>query len=175
MCEGVLGVGNWLSNVMFLRLNPVLKSRPQDENRRQIDRGSALNPVRNPPHRPVKLPSLYPTVSLNSLNSSPGRQENQENWLHVGSNNPSLRSSASSCLVREASSDGSVANLDDACQSAPQSPAAGGNKVKGTPVVLGATTVLRTSTTALGVGSDFASNTIQSVEQQIESVECEVS
>lgn len=148
---------------MFLRLNPALKARsPQDE-RRHIDRGTAsLNPLHNVPGRPAKLPSLYPNVSLESYS-----RRHDEGRL--GSNNESAN--------REQSLGVGISGFEDVkdaekCQ--PSHYPSKASRVKGTPLVLGATTVLRASAAAVAVGSDVASTAVQTVEENIDNVECEV-
>lgn len=154
---------------MFLRLNPALKARsPQDE-RRHIGKNvnsnlnSSLNPLRNAPRRHGQLPSLYPDIS----------QQSYGNCLQENNDGSSLTHAPS----REGfvSDESGLSNLrgDATCQTIQES-STSGLRIKGTPVILGATTVLRASAAAVGVGSDVASTAIQNVEENIETLESEV-
>lgn len=154
---------------MFLRLNPALKARsPQDE-RRHIDRNNlngSLNPLRNAPRRPARLASLYPDVSLTSPYSN-RLQENNDSYLRTFNNRDALASDGKGLSTSQQTGDPNCQNIDRLSASR--------LRVKGTPLVLGASAVLRASAAAVGVGSDAANTAVEDVEENIETVESEVS
>lgn len=121
-----------------------------------------LNRIRNAPGRPVRLPSLYPTISLNALsnNSQPSEQGLQRD-------NDSPRNSFGNCsndctLNEEAKEERYVNNRYRVEESGVQQ-----TKVKGTPLYVGAASVLRAAT-AFAAGEDAAEDTVQKAEDSIE-------
>ncbi|XP_048583288.1 sodium channel protein 1 brain-like isoform X2 [Nematostella vectensis] len=157
---------------MFLRYNPALSSQPvrrnNGQNRRPGERNSPLNPIRNAPGRPLKLPSLYPAVSLNSLSSNSAQGSEVEHHLRIGnrdiaySGNTSPNGSVSSVKCEHTGEERSVYET----QLSPKP----SERVKGTPVVLGAGSIIRATTIA--AGSPIACTAAQHVEDKIEIPEC---
>ena len=96
--------------------------------------------------KPVKLPSLYPAISLKSLHS----RETGPEFDH---------SQGTSHLAAQSSLDVSEQTAE--------------NKFKGTSLVVGAAGILRAAT-AFAVDNTTAETTVQQAEQQIQEPECEV-
>ena len=119
----------------------------QANNQRSRERNTELSAVENPRReRPVKLPSLYPAVSLQSLHS-------RENGLDCD------QSQGKSCHTALSSLDINEQRQD--------------TKVKSTSLVVGAAGILRAAT-AFAVDNTTAETTVQQAEEQIEEPECEV-
>lgn len=118
----------------------------QANNQRSRERNTELSAVKNPRReRPVKLPSLYPAVSLQSLHS-------RENGLDCD------QSQGKSCDTALSSLDINEQRQD--------------TKVKSTSLVVGAAGILRAAT-AFAVDNTTAETTVQQAEEQIEEPECE--
>lgn len=149
---------------MFLRLNPALKARsPQDERRHNSNLNPSLNPLRNVPRRHGHLPSLYPDIAQSSYSNY--RHENNDGNVTRSQNRDGYASDESRL---------STSRGDTSCQNYIESSRSSGLRIKGTPLILGATTVLRAGAAAVGVGSDVASTAVQNVEENIETPESEV-
>lgn len=145
----------------MVRLVPVLTTRVTDrtQSHGQSPRNVVLSPVRNGPRsRAVRLPSLYPTVSLKSLNGSQPERSGANAGIGVpGSSTLSPRSSP-----------------DHREQDERLPPCDSPTRVSGTPVVVGATSVLRAAT-SLAVGSQIACSTVDRAEGLLQDPECQVS
>lgn len=136
-------------------------------NRASAARNKELTSLKNAPGGRVRLPSLYPAVSLRSLHSHPGNEESRME-CHQGTTNR---------LTEQASLDitDQSYNRDRTCVLRELRDRNGGAspKVKGTPLVVGAAGILRAAT-AFAVDNTTAEITVQQAEEQIEEPECEV-
>ena len=141
----------------MVRLMPVLVNR--SPTRPQAASGSA-NLLDLTPRRPPRLPSLYPAVSLKSLNS--GKQGK------LGD------PAAPQCDVSGQDVTRDRATSEEETSAVPHAErTAAGSKIIGTPVVVGAASILRTAT-ALGAGADATADAVDRVEDLIEEPECPV-
>lgn len=153
----------------MVRFAPVISSaavaRAQANN--QLNRAAKskdLDSLRNAPGGRVRLPSLYPAVSLRSLHSRSGNGEqgieNDQATSTRFTGQSSLDNSEQdrTSVLRELSE-------RNCCASPP--------RVRGTPLVVGAAGVLRAAT-AFAVDNKTAETTVQQAEEQIEEPECEV-
>lgn len=158
----------------MVRFAPVISSaavaRAQVNNHRNRDsatRNQELTSLKNAPGGRVKLPSLYPAVSLRSLHAQPGN----------GQSGMEFHQTAATCFTDQGSIDTNdksfngdrtsvLGELRD--RNGGASP-----KVKGTPLVVGAAGILRAAT-AFAVDNTTAEIAIQQAEEQIEEPEREV-
>lgn len=134
----------------MVRFAPVISSaavaRAQVNGQRTRARNGELNTATNTHRRSVKLPSLYPAISLKSLHS---RETSSDIAQAQGTGRLPAQSSF---------------DVDEQ---------RGETKVKGTSLVVGAAGILRAAT-AFAVDNTTAETTVQQAEEQIEEPECEV-
>lgn len=158
----------------MVRFAPVISSaavaRAQVNNHRT--RASAagnkdLTSLKNAPGGRVRLPSLYPAVSLRSLHSRPGN----------GESGMELHQAASTRFTEQPSLDVSDKNYNrdrtSVLRELRDRNGGASPKVKGTPLVVGAAGILRAAT-AFAVDNTTAETTVQQAEEHIEEPECEV-
>lgn len=119
--------------------------------------------TRNAPERPIRLPSLYPTISLNALNSS---SQGSEQVLHGNRDCPNVsfencsHASLVSGINGEKQTEKHVNNRVKVKESEHK-------KVKGTPLSVGAASVLRTAT-AFAACEETVEDTVHTAEDSIE-------
>lgn len=122
----------------------------------------------NVPSGRVRLPSLYPAISLKSLHARSDGGESDIDFEHA----PTSRLFGQSSIdvsEREYDKDGTGLSRElygDENGAIPP-------KVKGSSLVVGAAGILRTAT-AIAVDNTTAETTVHQAEQQIEEPECEV-
>lgn len=152
----------------MVRFAPVISSaavaRAQVNNQRnRAARNKDLTSLKNAPGGRVKLPSLYPAVSLRSLHSRTG---NGESATEIDQATGTRITGQSSLDITEQDRTSVLRELRE--RNGGSSP-----RVKGTPLVVGAAGILRAAT-ALAVDNTTAETTVQQAEEQIEEPECEV-
>ena len=131
-----------------------------------------LNRVRNAPGRPVHLPSLYPPVSLNALNSSSqiGGQiskatSERSNFSLEGCSHDTLAASTNGeKQERKYVNNRYKVEVNDSVLERGERATL---KVKGTPLAIGAASVLRAAT-AFAAGEETAEDTVHTAEDSIE-------
>lgn len=152
----------------MVRFAPVISSaavaRAQVNNQRnRAARNKDLTSLKNAPGGRVRLPSLYPAVSLRSLHSRSG---NGESETEIDQATGTRITGQSSLDITEQDRTSVLRELHD--RNGGSSP-----RVKGTPLVVGAAGILRAAT-AFAVDNTTAETTVQQAEEQIEEPECEV-
>ena len=158
----------------MVRFAPVISSaavaRAQvnnHRNRASAPRNNELTSLENTPRGRVRLPSLYPAVSLRSLHSHPGNGESGKEFHQT----------AASRFTDQASLDATDESLNgdrtSVLRELRDRNSGASPRVKGTPLVVGAAGILRAAT-AFAVDNTTAEITIQQAEEQIEEPEREV-
>ena len=169
----------------MVRFAPVISSaavaRAQANSRGLRAGNSDLTPVKHAPGRQVRLPSLYPTVSLRSLRARGDIGETSRSYTDQARNTSSseFRSPPAFNVTEQRQyTERTNAKGEENIRGRETDRSLSGyrstRKVKGTSLVVGAAGILRAAT-VFAVDNFTAESTVQQAEEQIEEPVCEVS